>query len=72
MKDLAILGPGLAGTIIANKSSRVPPGDERKITIIYRDKTYYYEPGFLFIPLGIEARRMISKTGKPSLLQDLN
>jgi sulfide:quinone oxidoreductase len=52
MKRLLILGAGTGGTIMANKMRKELSRDEWVITVIDRDRTHYYQPGFLFIPFG--------------------
>lgn len=53
MKTLLILGAGTGGTMVANKMADLLDENEWKIIIVDRDKTHYYQPGFLFIPFGI-------------------
>lgn len=53
MKKILILGAGTAGTIMANKLRKALDRDEWSITVIDREKTHYYQPGFLFIPFGL-------------------
>lgn len=53
MKKLLILGAGTAGTIMANKLAGVLSRDEWQITVVDRDETHHYQPGYLFIPFGI-------------------
>jgi len=52
-KKLVILGAGTAGTIMANKLSKALDREEWEITIIDKNRSHYYQPGFLFIPFGI-------------------
>ncbi|HMK37911.1 MAG TPA: FAD-dependent oxidoreductase, partial [Bacteroidota bacterium] len=61
MKRLVILGAGTAGTMIVNRFSAILDKGEWKITIVDQDETHYYQPGFLFIPFGIYARRDVVK-----------
>ncbi len=61
MKKLVILGAGTAGTIMANKLAGVLSRDDWSITIVDRDETHHYQPGYLFIPFGIYAPRDIVK-----------
>ena len=63
MKKLLILGAGTAGTMMANKMRKALPADTWNITIIEKDKTHYYQPGFLFIPFGYSGRKDIMKPG---------
>lgn len=60
MKKLLILGAGTAGTMVANRLSRMLD-DEWKITLVDQDEKHYYQPGFLFIPFGIYGRRDVIK-----------
>ncbi len=53
MKRILILGGGTAGTIMANKLRKSLDIAEWKTTVLDREKTHYYQPGFLFIPFGI-------------------
>ncbi|KPK11897.1 MAG: oxidoreductase [Anaerolineae bacterium SG8_19] len=61
MKRLLILGSGTAGTMVANKLRHVLSRDEWKITIVDKDETHYYQPGFLFIPFGIYGENDVIK-----------
>ncbi len=53
MKKIVILGAGTAGTIMANKLAGTLNRDEWQITIVDRDETHHYQPGYLFVPFGI-------------------
>lgn len=53
MKKILILGGGTGGTIMANKLRKVLERNEWEITLVDKQKTHYYQPGFLFIPFGI-------------------
>ena len=61
MKNLLILGAGTAGTMVANRLSRVLDFDEWRITIVDQNETHYYQPGFLFIPFGIYSKNDVIK-----------
>lgn len=52
-KQILIIGAGTAGTMMANKLYHEVDGDQWHITILDRDNTHYYQPGFLFIPFGM-------------------
>lgn len=52
-KQILIIGAGTAGTIMANKLSHALKGQPWHVTIVDRDNTHYYQPGFLFVPFGI-------------------
>lgn len=61
MKKLVILGAGTAGTMMLNKLYNTLDTKEWSITIVDKDETHYYQPGFLFIPFGIYSRRDVIK-----------
>lgn len=61
MKKILILGGGTAGTMMANKLSKELDPSEYEITIVDKDKTHYYQPGFLFIPFGIYNKHDVIK-----------
>lgn len=61
MKKLLILGAGTAGTMVANRLSRMLDMDEWRITIVDQLETHYYQPGFLFIPFGIYGKSDVVK-----------
>ena len=63
MKKLLILGGGTAGTMMANKLYNSLEKDEWKITVVERHRIHYYQPGFLFIPFGIYAKKDVEKPG---------
>lgn len=53
MKRLVILGGGTAGTMAANKLRAALGKHELHITVVDRDDTHHYQPGYLFMPFGI-------------------
>lgn len=61
MKEILILGAGTAGTMMANKLSKVLNTEEFNLTIADKDETHYYQPGFLFIPFGIYSKDDVIK-----------
>ena len=61
MKKLLILGAGTAGTMAANRLSRLLDHDDWRITIVDQNPTHYYQPGFLFIPFGIYGKKDVIK-----------
>lgn len=61
MKKLLILGAGTAGTIMANKLAQALPRDDWQITIVDRDESHHYQPGYLFVPFGIYSPRDVVK-----------
>jgi len=61
MKNLLILGGGTAGTMVANRMTRLLDSNEWHITIVDQHETHYYQPGFLFIPFGMYSRNDVIK-----------
>lgn len=61
MKKLLILGAGTAGTMAANRLSRLLDASEWQITIVDQHETHYYQPGYLFIPFGVYGKNDVIK-----------
>jgi len=61
VKKLLILGAGTAGTMSANRLSRLLDHDEWQITIVDQNATHYYQPGFLFLPFGVYGKKDVVK-----------
>lgn len=61
MKKIVILGAGTAGTMMLNKLSKALDPKEWQLTIVDKEKTHYYQPGFLFIPFGIYGKEDVIK-----------
>jgi len=61
MKRILILGAGTAGTIMANKLRKGLRKDEWNITLVDREDTHYYQPGFLLIPFGSYTKNDVVK-----------
>lgn len=61
MKEILILGAGTAGTMMANKLSKALDDNEFSLTIVDKDETHYYQPGFLFIPFGVYSKDDVIK-----------
>lgn len=61
MKHLVILGAGTAGTMMLNKFAEALDPEEWKLTIVDKDETHYYQPGFLFIPFEIYTKEDVIK-----------
>lgn len=61
MRKLVILGAGTAGTMMLNKLYNALDLNEWNITIVDKEETHYYQPGFLFIPFEIYTRRDVIK-----------
>src|SRR3972149_1345224 len=62
MKSLLILGGGTAGTMVANRMSRLLDSEDWRITIVDQHPTHYYQPGFLFIPFGMYTKNDVIKS----------
>ncbi len=56
-----ILGAGTAGTMMANHLARKIDKKNWEITIIDKNETHYYQPGFLFIPFGLYSEKDVVK-----------
>jgi sulfide:quinone oxidoreductase len=61
MKKLLILGAGTAGTMVANRLSKLLDLDEWQMTMVDQDPVHYYQPGFLFLPFDIYTRKDVVK-----------
>ena len=61
MRRIVILGAGTAGTMMLNKLSKALDPEEWKLTIVDKEETHYYQPGFLFIPFGIYTKEDVIK-----------
>ena len=55
---LLVLGGGTAGTMVANKVHKVLP--EWDVTLVDRDDVHDYQPGYLFMPFGMNTPEQIA------------
>ena len=62
MKNLLILGAGTSGTMMANHLKDELLDQDWKITIVDKEKTHYYQPGFLFLPFDIYKPKQVKKS----------
>ena len=62
MKRLLVLGGGTAGTMIVNKLRHRLDAAEWQITVVDRDDTHHYQPGYLFLPFGQYTPDQITKS----------
>jgi len=62
MKNLLILGAGTSGTMMSNHLRKKLPENEWNITIVDKDETHYYQPGFLFVPFDIYKPKQVKKS----------
>ena len=58
---IVILGAGTGGTVMANLLSRRLDPALWAITVVDRDTSHYYQPGFLFVPFGSYAPKQLLK-----------
>ncbi len=75
MKRIVILGAGTAGTIMANRLSRLYRRQLRSgqvlITVVDQDDRHVYQPGLLFVPFGTYRAGDIVKPRHKSLPRDV-
>ncbi len=71
MKDLVILGAGSAGTMMMSHLSKKLPKDW-KITVVDKDETHYYQPGFLFLPFDTYTEEQVKKPKKKFVAPGVN
>ncbi len=71
MNRILILGAGTAGTMAAAKLAR-KLDETWDITIVDRDVTHYYQPGFLFIPFGTYEPGDVVKTKREFIPKGVN
>ncbi len=64
---LLILGSGTAGTMVANKIHKRLP--DWQVTVVDKDEVHDYQPGYLFIPFGMNTPQQIRKS-KQQFLAD--
>ncbi|MGB0851147.1 MAG: FAD-dependent oxidoreductase, partial [Bacteroidia bacterium] len=62
MKNIVILGAGTSGTMMANHLHKKLNKDKWAITVVDKEKTHYYQPGFLFVPFGIYKPKQTKKS----------
>jgi len=62
MKNLLILGAGTSGTMMSNHLRKKLPENEWNISIVDKDETHYYQPGFLFVPFDIYKPKQVKKS----------
>ncbi|NHZ46844.1 type III sulfide quinone reductase, selenoprotein subtype [Nitratidesulfovibrio liaohensis] len=72
MKKLLILGAGAGGTMLATKMRKKLSEREWEITVIDRDLTHHYQPGWLFIPFGIDTPKGCEKPKKDFIPRGVN
>jgi sulfide:quinone oxidoreductase len=70
MKRIVILGAGTAGIMMANKLHKHLAGSEFELSIIEKEDTHYYQPGFLFLPFGYYKKKDRGKPDKKGSRQN--
>lgn len=71
MNNVLILGGGTAGTITANKLSKILPTDWT-VTVVDTNNTHLYQPGYLFLPFGQYKENQVHKSRKALLNRRVN
>jgi sulfide:quinone oxidoreductase len=62
---LLILGAGTAGTMVANKiHNRLP---DWRVTVVDKDEVHDYQPGYLFIPFGMNSPQQVRRSKRQFL-----
>ncbi|HET8987898.1 MAG TPA: FAD/NAD(P)-binding oxidoreductase [Humibacillus sp.] len=64
-KRLVVLGAGPAGTMVVNKLRKVLSADEWSIVVVDKDDVHDYQPGYLFIPFGMNTPEQVRKRKRP-------
>ncbi|PKO14328.1 MAG: oxidoreductase [Chloroflexi bacterium HGW-Chloroflexi-10] len=64
MKKIVILGAGTAGTMVANRLSRMMDMNQWQITIVDENPIHYYQAGYLFIPFGMYTEKDVVEPKK--------
>lgn len=70
-KQLVILGAGTAGTMAANRLTRLLDRNEWQITLVDKDPLHYYQPGYLFIPFDKGATRGVVRPKQACIASDV-
>ncbi|HET7399288.1 MAG TPA: FAD/NAD(P)-binding oxidoreductase [Intrasporangium sp.] len=63
--SLVVLGAGTAGTMVVNKLRRRLPASHWRITVIDRNDTHDYQPGYLFLPFGATTPEQVRRARHP-------
>jgi len=64
-QKLVVLGAGTAGTMVVNKLRKRLPGTDWTITVVDKDDVHDYQPGYLFIPFGINTPEQVRRRTRP-------
>ena len=60
-----VLGAGTAGTMVANKLIKRLDTSQWSVTVVDKNDIHDYQPGYLFIPFGINSPDQIRRTKHP-------
>jgi sulfide:quinone oxidoreductase len=69
-KKLLVLGGGTAGTMVANKVHRRLP--DWQVTVVDKTDIHDYQPGYLFIPFGMNSPEQVRKARRPQIHQGVD
>ncbi len=72
MKNIIILGAGTAGTTMANLLQKRLKKTEWNISIIEKNDTHYYQPGFLFLPFDLYKPKQLKQPVKKFIPNGVN
>jgi sulfide:quinone oxidoreductase len=61
VKNLLVLGGGMAGTTLVNKMRPLLPRSEWSITVVEPRHEHHYQPGYLFVPFGVYTPEEVTK-----------
>ncbi|HON73705.1 MAG: NAD(P)/FAD-dependent oxidoreductase [Actinomycetales bacterium] len=64
-RRLLVLGAGTAGTMVANKLIKRLDSSQWSVTVVDKNDIHDYQPGYLFIPFGINSPDQIRRTKHP-------
>jgi sulfide:quinone oxidoreductase len=70
-KNLVVLGAGTAGTMVVNKLRKRLPATDWTITVVAKDDIHDYQPGYLFIPFGMNTPKQIRRSSRQFLPDDV-
>ena len=71
MKTRLILGGGTASTILANKMVTRLPSDW-KVEVVDQNDHHHYQPGFLFVPVGMMPAKRVTKFRRAQFKDGVN
>ncbi|MAT44985.1 MAG: oxidoreductase [Anaerolineaceae bacterium] len=72
MKKIVILGAGTAGTMVANRFSKMLDLNQWQVTLVDEDPIHYYQAGYIFMPFGMQDEKGIVKPKKKYIPSSMN